>query len=55
MHCCHSILECYNLFSGVKLSIRSFCFTFMNDLLEKRLRVTNITLILEDQIKLMVS
>ena len=24
--CCHSILECYNLLSGVKLSIRSFCF-----------------------------
>ena len=23
---CYSILECYNLFSGVKLSIRSFCF-----------------------------
>ena len=22
----HSILECYNLFSGVKLSIRLFCF-----------------------------
>ena len=26
MYSCHSILECYNLFSGVKLSIRSFCF-----------------------------
>ena len=24
MFCCHSILECYDLFSGVKLSIRSF-------------------------------
>ena len=23
---CHSMLECYNLFSGVKLSMRSFCF-----------------------------
>ena len=23
---CHFILECYSLFSGVKLSIRSFCF-----------------------------
>ena len=23
---CHFILECYNLFSGVKLSIRSFSF-----------------------------
>ena len=23
---CYSILECYNLFSGVKLSVRSFCF-----------------------------
>ena len=34
---CHSTLECYNLFSGVKLSIRSFCFSisyvslFMNN------------------------
>ena len=26
MYSCHSILECYNLVSGVKLSIRSFCF-----------------------------
>ena len=26
MYSCHSILECYNLFSGVKLSTRSFCF-----------------------------
>ena len=26
MYSCHSILECYNLFFGVKLSIRSFCF-----------------------------
>ena len=26
MYSCHTILECYNLFSGVKLSIRSFCF-----------------------------
>ena len=26
MYSCHSIQECYNLFSGVKLSIRSFCF-----------------------------
>ena len=26
MYCCHSIPECYNLFSGVKLSIKSFCF-----------------------------
>ena len=24
MYCCHSILECCGLFSGVKLSIRSF-------------------------------
>ena len=23
---CYSILQCYNLFSGVKLSIRSCCF-----------------------------
>ena len=23
----YSILQCYNLFSGVKLSVRSFCFT----------------------------
>ena len=26
MYSSHSILECYDLFSGVKLSIRSFCF-----------------------------
>ena len=26
MYGCHSILECYNLSSGVKLSIRSFFF-----------------------------
>ena len=26
MYSCHSILECYNLLSEVKLSIRSFCF-----------------------------
>ena len=26
---CHSIVECFNLFSGVKLSIRSFCFIFI--------------------------
>ena len=25
---CHCILECYNLFSGVKLSIRSFCLIY---------------------------
>ena len=24
VYCCHSILECYNLISGVNLSIRSF-------------------------------
>ena len=30
MYCCHSILECYNLFSGVKLSIRSFCFVSLS-------------------------
>ena len=30
MYCCHSILECYNLFSGVKLSIISFCFIILN-------------------------
>ena len=28
MYSCYSILECYNLFSGVKLSIRWFCFIF---------------------------
>ena len=28
MYSCHSVLERYNLFSGVKLSIRSFCFIF---------------------------
>ena len=26
---CHSILECYNLFSGVKLGVRSFCFAII--------------------------
>ena len=26
MYSSHSVLECYNLFPGVKLSIRSFCF-----------------------------
>ena len=26
MYSCHSILECYNLFSGVGLSMRSFSF-----------------------------
>ena len=29
MHSCHSILECYNLFSGVDLSIRSFGFIYL--------------------------
>ena len=28
MYSCHSVLESCNLFSGVKLSIRSFCFIF---------------------------
>ena len=28
---CHSILECYNLFSGVRLCIRSFCFVTWNN------------------------
>ena len=27
-HRCYSILECYNLFPGVKSSVRSFCFIF---------------------------
>ena len=26
MYSCHSVLECYDLLSGVKLSIRSFLF-----------------------------
>ena len=26
MFSCHSLLECYNLFSGVKLSIESFSY-----------------------------
>ena len=26
VYSCHSILECYNLFSGVRFSTRSFCF-----------------------------
>ena len=29
VHSCHSILESDDLFYGVKLSIRSFCFIFM--------------------------
>ena len=29
---CHSILECFNLFSGVKLSIRLFCFISHNNI-----------------------
>ena len=32
MYCCHSILECYDMFSGVKLSIRSFCCSFFERL-----------------------
>ena len=28
VYSCHSILECYNLFSGVKLSTRLFCFIY---------------------------
>ena len=36
MYSCHSILECYNLFSGVKLSIRSFCFIYcLEDLISE--------------------
>ena len=31
MYCCHSIPECYNLFSGVKLSVRSFCVISFSD------------------------
>ena len=27
---CHSILECCNLFPGVKLSIKPFCFNFLS-------------------------
>ena len=26
MYSCHSVLECYNLFSGVKFNTRLFCF-----------------------------
>ena len=26
---CYSVLECYNLFFGVKLSTRSFCFILL--------------------------
>ena len=29
MYGCYSSLKCYNLFSGVNLSIRSFCFIIM--------------------------
>ena len=34
MKSCYSILECYNLFSGVKLSIRSFCFIVVITIVE---------------------
>ena len=30
MSSCHPVQECYNLFSGFKLSIRSFCFISMS-------------------------
>ena len=30
MHSCYSILECYNLFSGVELSTRSFYFIIVS-------------------------
>ena len=33
MYSCHSILECYDLFSVVKLSIRSFCYIKINKIL----------------------
>ena len=29
VYCCHSTPECYNLFSGVKLRKRSFCFIYL--------------------------
>ena len=29
VYSCHSIKECYSLFSYVKLSIRSFCFIWL--------------------------
>ena len=29
MYSCHSILECYNLFFGVELSVRSSCFILL--------------------------
>ena len=35
MSSCYSILECYNLFSGVKLSIRSFYFIIIVALRQK--------------------
>ena len=28
VYSCHSVLECYNPFSGVKLSIKLFCFIY---------------------------
>ena len=38
MYSCHSVLECSDLFSGVKLSIRSFCFIQMlNALLQHKM------------------
>ena len=35
---CYSILECYNLFSGVKLSIRSSCFIFVSFFIWSKIR-----------------
>ena len=36
---CDSTLECYNLFSGVQLSIRSFCFIWTSDLSRFQVRL----------------
>ena len=53
MYCCHSIPECYNLFSGVKLSIRLFCFISVQsvNIFYKSVEYTLSTMNLEPLIK----
>ena len=41
MNCCHSIPGCCNLFSGVKLSIKWFCFIFIPDQDESVINIGN--------------
>ena len=53
MYCCHSIPECYNLFCGVKLSIRLFCFISVQsvNIFYKSVEYTLSTMNLEPLIK----